>query len=320
MKAATKRSVVVGVFEDRSKAQKCVEELRNAGFREDQIGVAGRDGDATSTSTATADKGSKAAAGAATGVAAGAGIGAMWALGIAAGMLPAIGPVIAGGIFASILASAAGAGAAGGLLGALVGLGIPEDEANYYHSEFEAGRTIVTVKANGRYDEACAIVTRYGGYNQQTAATSTASSATSASSATKTGAKVEVHEEQLHAHKQPVRTGEVRVRKEVVNENKTIEVPVTREEVVIERHNVAGGKTKGGTVRAGEEIRIPVSEEQVHLEKETVVTGEVKVGKRTVPGTEKVSGTVRKEQVKVDTEGNANVRADSETETAGKRR
>jgi len=312
MRAATKNSVVVGVFEDRTQAQKCVEELRRVGFREDQIGVAGRDGD--STTAATSDKGSKAAAGAATGVAAGAGVGAMWALGIAAGMLPAIGPVIAGGIFASILASAAGAGAAGGLIGALIGLGIPEEEAQYYHGEFEAGRTIVTVKANGRYDEANEILTRYKAYNRSSAPVSSSSSSTS-----KSGAKVEVHEEQLHAHKQPVKTGEVRVRKEVVSENKTIDVPVQREEVVIERHDVAGGRTKKGTVRAGEEIRIPVSEEHVNVEKETVVTGEVNVGKRTVAGTEKVSGTVRKEKVKVDTEGSATVHEDSSSKKTGAR-
>jgi uncharacterized protein (TIGR02271 family) len=299
MTATKKRTVVVGVFTDRGQAQKCVEELRRVGFREDQIGVAGRDSE--TTSAVPSDKGAKVAAVAAAGATTGAGIGALWALGIAAGFLPAIGPVIAGGIFASILASAAGAGAAGGLIGALIGLGIPEEEAHYYHGEFEAGRTIVTVKADNRCEEAHAILNRYGAYDK--------SSAPASSCNTKSGGTVQVHEEQLHANKQSVQTGEVRVRKEVVTENKTFEVPVQREEVVIERHAVAGGK--GGTVRAGQEIRIPVSEEQVHLEKETVVTGEVSVGKRTIPGTEKVSGTVRKEQVKVDTEGKAKIRGDA---------
>jgi uncharacterized protein (TIGR02271 family) len=300
MTATSKRTVVVGVFTDRSQAQKCVEELRRVGFREDQIGVAGRDGE--TTSAVPSDKGAKVAAVAAAGATTGAGIGALWALGIAAGFLPAIGPVIAGGIFASILASAAGAGAAGGLIGALVGLGIPEEEAHYYHGEFEAGRTIVTVKADNRYEEAHAILNRYGAYDKSSAP---------ASCNTKTGGTVQVHEEQLHANKQSVQTGEVRVRKEVVTENKTIEVPVQREEVVIERRPVAGGKVSNSAVRAGEEIRIPVKEEQVNLEKETVVTSEVSVGKRTIPGTEKVSGTVRKEQVKVDTDGKAKVRGDA---------
>jgi len=55
--------------------------------------------------------------------------------------------LFAGGTLAAILASAAGGAAAAGIAGALVGLGIPEDEAKHYDSEFQAGRTIVTVKA-----------------------------------------------------------------------------------------------------------------------------------------------------------------------------
>src|SRR5579885_591507 len=108
MMAASKRSVVVGVFRDRTEAQKAVEELRRVGFREDQIGVVSRDGESNDANTATSSKGTTVGMAAAGGAATGAGVGALWALGIAAGFLPAIGPVIAGGIFASILASAAG--------------------------------------------------------------------------------------------------------------------------------------------------------------------------------------------------------------------
>ena len=52
-----------------------------------------------------------------------------------------------------------------GLVGALVGSGVPEHEAKYYHDEFEAGRTIVTVNADGRYDEAANILRMAGGYD-----------------------------------------------------------------------------------------------------------------------------------------------------------
>jgi hypothetical protein len=55
--------------------------------------------------------------------------------------------------------------AAGGMLGALMGLGIPEDEARYYQSEFEAGRVIITVKASDRYDEADRILRSHGAYD-----------------------------------------------------------------------------------------------------------------------------------------------------------
>jgi hypothetical protein len=155
-------AVVVGVFHDRAAARQAVDELRLAGFPEDQIGVAAREG-GFAAETDTAAAGSRWEEGAVTGAATGAGVGALWALGIAAHVLPALGPVILGGLLASVAASAAGGAAVGGLVGALVGLGVPEAEARYYESEFHAGRTLVTVRAPGRYEEASAILRRHGG-------------------------------------------------------------------------------------------------------------------------------------------------------------
>jgi len=84
----------------------------------------------------------------------------------------------------------------------------------------------------------------------------------------------------LQAKKKPVDVGEVRVRKEVHTENQTIEVPVEREEVVIERTPVRGRAASkgisGDAIREGEEIRVPVREEQVNVNKEAVVTEEVR--------------------------------------------
>ena len=58
-----------------------------------------------------------------------------------------------------------------------MGTGIPEVEARYYQSELEAGHTIVTVKADGRYDEAASIPRRHGAYDMHTAASRTAGTA-----------------------------------------------------------------------------------------------------------------------------------------------
>jgi uncharacterized protein (TIGR02271 family) len=120
---------------------------------------------------------------------------------------------------------------------------------------------------------------------------------------------MEVREERLHAHTRPVEAGEVRVRKEVRTEHQTIDVPVEREEVVVERRP-ATGRASGDTIHEGEEIRIPVREEQVVVDKETVVKEEVAVGKRTVRDTERVSGEVRKEDVRIEREGDVDVRGD----------
>jgi hypothetical protein len=161
-------TTVVGVFQDRDAARAAVNELRRLGFPEGEIGVIAPENQAGlvtgETSTGTTEK-SKWEEGAATGVAAGAGIGALWALGIVAGVLPAIGPAVAGGILASVVASAAGGAAIAGVVGALIGLGIPEHEARFYEGELTSGRTLVTVRAPGRYEEAEEVLRRHGGYD-----------------------------------------------------------------------------------------------------------------------------------------------------------
>jgi len=302
----TKHSTVVGVFDNREQAQQAVNELRRAGFQENEIGVVSREGQTAAGGKAKEDEGNRAGTGAATGAIAGAGVGALWALGIVTLGLPAVGPVIAGGILASVLASAAGTAVAGGIIGALVGLGIPEEEAHYYEGEFNAGRTLVTVKSDTRSDEARSILQRYGAYDRSTAPAAHASARSTET--TSAGQTMKVHEEELHARKQPVQTGEVRVRKEVHTEHKTLDVPVEREEVVIERHPVSGRPGSASDLREGQELRVPVREEQVHIEKQPVVKEEVSVGKHKVKDTETVSGTVRKEEVKVEREGDAKMR------------
>jgi len=329
---ANQRSTVIGVFENHAQADRAVLELHEAGFTNNQIGVAARNSETGTTSTT--DKGSNVIGGAVTGAAAGAGVGGLVALGILAGVIPCIGPAIAAGTLGVILANAAGGAAIAGLAGALIGLGIPEEEATHYEGEFKAGKTIVTVKDVGsRYDEVWTILHRNGAYNKQTAKSTTygttAKAAPSSVGSYSTGhsnvgvregeQKIQLHEEQLHAQKQNVQKGEVRVRKEVVTENKTIDVPVTREEVVIERHAVNRQAASGANIRPGEEIRIPVSEEQVNVTKDTVVKEEVNVGKRQVQGTEKVGGTVRKEQVKVERQGNVAVEDENVTAKKSKR-
>jgi hypothetical protein len=165
---------IVGTFDDRTHAQQALHELRRSGFSEDLIGVASADRPAASgtlseepVAGSAGDReqsyaGEVATAGAATG----AGVGALWGIAVLSGALPAIGPAIAGGALAAVLSSAAAGVAAGGLTGALIGLGIPKEEAEHYDREFRAGRTIITVQADGRAEEVRAIFRECGGYER----------------------------------------------------------------------------------------------------------------------------------------------------------
>lgn len=130
---------------------------------------------------------------------------------------------------------------------------------------------------------------------------------------------MKLREEKLDVDKERVQSGEVKLRKEVIEENKSIDVPVTHEEVVIERHSVNDGRTDGD-IGENETVRIPVSEERVEVNKRPVVTGEVEVRKERVQDTEHIRDTVKKEQAYVDQDGDATVRGFNPDPTANDER
>jgi uncharacterized protein (TIGR02271 family) len=302
------RRTAIAIFDDRAQAQRAIEQLNRAGFTEKEIGVTARDSGSESADRGAADgqKETHAKEGAIAGVTAGAGVGALWGLGILAGVLPAIGPAIAGGTLAAILSSAAAGAATAGLAGTLIGLGIPEDEAEYYDKEFRAGRILVTVDARDRLQEAQSILTRNGGYDMRSAPQrATAATAAAARGRPEDGAgerTIEAREEDLRIRKRPVQIGEAEVRKEVHTERRSVDVPVRKEELVIERHSV-GRQPASGPVGGDERVRVPLSEEQVEVEKTPIVREKVTVGKRMTEEDERVEATLRKEDVKVDKRG-----------------
>jgi uncharacterized protein (TIGR02271 family) len=118
---------------------------------------------------------------------------------------------------------------------------------------------------------------------------------------------LEAREEELRVRKRPVQTGEAEVYKEVHTERRTVDVPVRKEELVIERHSV-GRQPASGPVGENERVRVPLSEEQVEIEKTPVVKEKVSVGKRAIEEEQTVDATVRKENIKVDKRGRSDPR------------
>jgi hypothetical protein len=153
-------STAVGVFDSRLEANQAVTELQEAGFGQNQIGVAMRHAPSpvdASRSEDTEDQMDTTSGGLA-GVLGGLGLGALAGVGVLTGVIPVVGPAIAAGTLGVILSNAiAGAGIVG-LVGALVGAGLPKREAEYYQEQFEAGRIIVTVDAGDRCGEATEIL------------------------------------------------------------------------------------------------------------------------------------------------------------------
>ena len=275
----TTQRIVVAAFDDRAQAEQAVDTLENTGFSGDQIRFAGH------------------------------------------------GASSRGGILDSLKSLFTGQ-ETGSVYNDLVSMGVDQGAANYFQREYEAGHSIVAVQAGERMQEATAILNRYGGYsaNQRVGQTTdyaqttdygqssnyaqTPGTTAPAGSEYETGTEGEqnlrLREEQLRAQKQPVQTGEARLRKDVVTEEKRMDVPVTREEVYVERRP-GSGQPADEPIGEGETYRVPVREEQVTVEKQPYVREEVAMGKRPVQETQQVSDTVRREEAHIERAGDVNV-------------
>lgn len=119
-------------------------------------------------------------------------------------------------------------------------------------------------------------------------------------------ASVVRHEEQLKVGTQERETGRARLRKYVVTDHETVDVPVEREEVSVERTPIRDGQARTGTI-GEEEVEVSLHEERPVVEKETVAVEEVGLNKETVRDTQRVEADVRKEQVDVETGNDRNL-------------
>lgn len=111
---------------------------------------------------------------------------------------------------------------------------------------------------------------------------------------------IPLREEELTASVRDVEAGAARIQKRVVSEDRVLEVPVTEEQIRVERR-VVDRAVDAGDADAFEEIviEVPLTQEEVELRKQTRVGEEVVVTKEAVQHTEQVRGTVRREEVDI---------------------
>jgi uncharacterized protein (TIGR02271 family) len=110
-------------------------------------------------------------------------------------------------------------------------------------------------------------------------------------------------EERLVAGTRTEEAGRARLRKYVVTEQQQVTVPVTREEVTLEREPITDanvGKALDGPAISEEEHEVTLRAERPVVETEAVPVERVRLGKETVTDQESVSGEVRKEQIEFD--------------------
>jgi uncharacterized protein (TIGR02271 family) len=111
--------------------------------------------------------------------------------------------------------------------------------------------------------------------------------------------RVQRSEEELRAGTREREAGALNVRKRVVTERQQIEVPTRREEVTVDRVPVEGEEATEAQI-GDDEVRVPVTEEEVVVEKRLVAKEEVRIRKDVVEDTQVVEEDVRKEEVDVD--------------------
>ncbi|WCK55007.1 YsnF/AvaK domain-containing protein [Aneurinibacillus sp. Ricciae_BoGa-3] len=165
----------------------------------------------------------------------------------------------------------------------LVNMGVPEFTAKQCESEIDQGKILVMLD------------TDHGG----------TSPVYSSISGARFGAEeqraLRLHEERIDITKERVMVGELQVRKEVKEEKRTVHVPVTREEVYVERHPVFNDNFDGSPITSESEIiRVPIIEERIEVSKKPVVVEEVIIGKRIVEETKQVEDIVRKEEARIE--------------------
>lgn len=114
-------------------------------------------------------------------------------------------------------------------------------------------------------------------------------------------------EERLRVATEAVPAGRVRLRKQVVTEMETVQVPVRKERLVLEREPIASGD--GTAAPAGDDAfsedvhEIVLNEERVVVTTQTVPVERVRVGKEVVTEDVTVAEELRKEKVVTDQDG-----------------
>ncbi|WP_286958821.1 PRC and DUF2382 domain-containing protein [Arsenicicoccus sp. UBA7492] len=108
-------------------------------------------------------------------------------------------------------------------------------------------------------------------------------------------------EEELRVGTREREAGRVRLRKHVRTERESVTVPVTHEEVRVERTPIRDGE--GGRIGGDETAEVRLKADEVVVDKDVVAKEQVSLGKETVTEQQRVTEDVRKEEIEVEREG-----------------
>jgi uncharacterized protein (TIGR02271 family) len=113
-------------------------------------------------------------------------------------------------------------------------------------------------------------------------------------------------EEQLRVGTQTREAGRARLRKHVVTEHQQVTVPVSHEEITLEREPITDanrGNAYDGPAISEEEHEVTLHAERPVVDTEAVAVERVRLGTQTVSEQETVGGQVRREEIELDSDG-----------------
>lgn len=114
---------------------------------------------------------------------------------------------------------------------------------------------------------------------------------------------IELHEEEVTATTRPVERGSVQIRKDVIEEKQTFEVPVVEDEVIVTRRRVNLEPDEGRELFTEDHIEIPLRGHEVQIETQAHVVEEIQIDKAANQYIEEVTETVRHEEARIDGNG-----------------
>lgn len=114
--------------------------------------------------------------------------------------------------------------------------------------------------------------------------------------------RMTLSEEELAVGKRQHAAGEVEIEKSVESRHVRENVPVSHEEVIVERRPIEPGMRADAQIRE-EHIEVPVTEEEVIAQKRVVPREEIVASKREVVETQEVEADLRRERATVHGEG-----------------
>lgn len=119
--------------------------------------------------------------------------------------------------------------------------------------------------------------------------------------------RMTLSEEELSVGKREVRAGEVEIDKDVETRHVRERVPVSHDEVVVERRPIEPGMRADARI-GEEEIHVPLSEEEVIAQKRVVPKEEIVARKHEVVENDVVEADLRRERASMHREGDERIR------------